>query len=228
MTHTAATLSRRVTAEGVGTALLVCCVVGSGIMAGRLFAGNIGMVLLANSLATGAVLAALIFAFGDISAQFNPAVSLSEFLSGRLPARELMAYVLAQVAGGLAGIVVAHVMFGVPVLQVSSDARSGWALWFSEGVATFGLLIVIAGASRVSQAASAVAVGAYIASAYWFTSSTSFANPAVTIARAFTDSFAGIRPIDVAPFLMAQIVGTASGFAATRWLRPAASNRIPP
>lgn len=217
-------LSSRITSEALGTALLVACVVGSGIMAERLFPASIGLMLLANTLATGAGLVALILAFGDISSHFNPAVSVSEFLNKRLPAGECAAYALAQIAGGCAGVVIAHAMFGAPILQFSEHARSGANLWISEAVATFGLLVVIAGASRVSRAATAVAVGAYITAAYWFTSSTSFANPAVTIARAFTVSFSGIRPGDVAGFLVAQAAGTVAAVVLLRWLRPAASN----
>lgn len=219
---TTSPLSRRLAAEGLGTALLICSVVGSGIMAERLFPASTGLALLANSIATGGVLIALILALGDISgAHFNPAVSVSECLSGRLPARQCAAYAAVQIVSGLGGVVIAHAMFGSPILQISPTVRTGAALWFSEGVATFSLLLVIAGASRISRTAAAIAVGGYITAAYWFTSSTSFANPAVTIARAFTDSFAGIRPVDVPAFLVAQAIGTAAAVVATRWLRPA-------
>ena len=216
----APTLSRRLTSETLGTALLVATVVGSGIMAERLFPSSVGLMLVANTMATGAGLVALILAFGDISAHFNPAVSVWEFLNKRLSAAQCGAYVIAQIAGGLAGVAAAHAMFGVPILQFSGHVRTGQGLWISEGIATFGLLLVIAGGSRASRAATAVAVGAYITAAYWFTASTSFANPAVTIARAFTMSFSGIRPADVAGFLLAQAAGTAAAFALLRWLRP--------
>jgi glycerol uptake facilitator-like aquaporin len=204
--------------------LLVAAVVGSGIMAERLFPETVGLALLANSLATGAALVALVLALADISgAHFNPAVSLSEFLNGRLPARHCAAYVAAQIAGGLSGVVVAHAMFGARILQVSVHARAGLGLWVSEAIATFGLLLVIAGAARTSRSATAIAVGAYITAAYWFTSSTSFANPAVTIARAFTESFAGIRPTDVPAFLAAEAIGSVAAVSLIRWLRPPAA-----
>lgn len=220
-------LSRRLAAESLGTALLITAVVGSGIMAERLFSPSVGLALLANSAATGGALVALILALGDISgAHFNPAVSASEFLNGRLPARECVAFVAAQILGGLVGIAIAHAMFRAPILEISPTVRTGAALWFSEGVATFGLLLVIAGAARAGQTAAAIAVGAYITGAYWFTSSTSFANPAVTIARAFTASFAGIRPADVPMFLLAQAAGTAAAVAVTRWLRPQPRTRL--
>lgn len=215
-----APLSRRLAAETIGTGFLVCCVVGSGIMAERLFPASIGLALLANSIATGGVLVALILALGDISSHFNPIVSLSEYLGKQLSARDFGAYALVQIAGGLAGIAIAHAMFGSPVVQFSIHPRAGISLWLSEAVATFGLLLVIAGASRVSQTAVAIGVGAYITAAYWFTSSTSFANPAVTIARAFTHSFAGIRPSDVPVFLVAQLIGAAAALVVANYFRP--------
>lgn len=221
MTSAASSLSRRLVAEAIGTALLVCSVVGSGIMAERLFPSSTGLALMANSVATGAALVALILAFGDISSHFNPAVSLCDWLRRRLTTREWAAYAAAQIGGAAAGIAIAHSMFGLDIMQRSTHVRTGAGLWLSESVATFGLLVVVAGASRVSHAATAIAVGGYITAACWFTSSTSFANPAVTIARAFTASFAGIRPVDVPPFLLAQAAGAVAAFYAARWLRPA-------
>jgi glycerol uptake facilitator-like aquaporin len=209
-------LSRRVAAESVGTALLLATVVGSGIMAERLSNGNVALALLANSIATGAVLSALILTFGEISgAHFNPAVSFVERLRGALSSRELASYVAAQIGGALIGVAIAHAMFGEAILQRSVHERSGLAQCVSEGVATFGLVSVILGCARHRRESVPFAVGAYITGAYWFTASTSFANPAVTIARAWTDSFAGIRPADVAPFIVTQLLG--AGVAAWLW-----------
>lgn len=214
-------LSRRCVAEFVGTAFLVATVIGSGVMAERLSNGNVALALLANTIATGAALVALIFAFGGISgAHFNPAVSLVDAFEGGLAWRQAPHYVTSQVLGGIMGAVVAHLMFGLPVVSLSHHARSGPSQVFSEFVATFGLVSVIWGCSRLRSNAVPFAVGAYITAAYWFTASTSFANPAVTIARCLSDTFAGIRPNDVLPFLVAQFLG---GFAATllfRWLVP--------
>ena len=215
------TLRKRVVAEFLGTALLVAAVVGSGIMAERLSGGNVAVALLANTIATGAALVALILAFGSISgAHFNPVVSLADAIEGGLAWRETPIYILAQVVGGVGGTVLAHAMFGLPWIFLSRHARSGPAQVFSEFVAAFGLMCVIWGCSRSRPNAVPFAVGSYIAAAYWFTASTSFANPAVTIARSLSDTFAGIRPADVLPFVGAQFAG---GLVATflfRWLVP--------
>jgi glycerol uptake facilitator-like aquaporin len=214
-------LLRRVVAEFLGTALLVATVVGSGIMADRLANGNVALALLANTLATGAVLVALILAFGQISgAHFNPVVTVMDALENGLPWKDTPAYVVGQVLGGITGAVVAHLMFALPIVSLSRHVRSGPPQVFSEFVATFGLISVIWGCSRLRSNAVAFAVGSYITAAYWFTASTSFANPAVTIARCISDTFAGIRPIDVPWFIFGQFLG---GFAATmvfRWLVP--------
>ncbi|HEX4445950.1 MAG TPA: MIP/aquaporin family protein, partial [Polyangiaceae bacterium] len=194
---------------------------GSGIMGDKLAGGNVGVALLANTLATGAGLVALILAFGPISgAHFNPAVTLADATQGGLPWREVPAYVLAQVTGAFAGVAVAHVMFGKPLFFVSTHERSGIAQMVSEFVATFGLLAVIWGCARRRPDAVPFAVGAYITAAYWFTSSTSFANPAVTLARAASDTFAGIRPLDVPGFVVAQLLGAAAATVTFRWLVP--------
>jgi glycerol uptake facilitator-like aquaporin len=215
-------LARRAVAEGLGTALLLATVVGSGIMGERLAAGNVAVALLANTLATGAVLVALILTFGPISgAHMNPAVTLADASQGGLPWREVPAYVLAQIAGAFAGVAVADAMFELPVFSASRHARTGPSQWLSECVATFGLLAVIWGSSRRRASAVPFAVGAYITAAYWFTASTSFANPAVTLARAATDTFAGIRPADVLGFIVAQLVGAGAATVAFRWLVPA-------
>jgi glycerol uptake facilitator-like aquaporin len=214
-------LRRRVTAEYLGTAFLVATVIGSGIMAERLAGGNVALALLANTVATGAILVALIFTFGGISgAHFNPAVTVADALEHGMPWREVPAYITAQCCGGLTGAVVAHLMFGLPLFSLSRHARSGGAQVFSEFVATFGLLAVIWGCSRVRANSVPFAVGAYITAAYWFTSSTSFANPAVTIARAVSDTFAGIRPVDVPPFITAQMCGAIAATILIRWLIP--------
>jgi glycerol uptake facilitator-like aquaporin len=215
-----ADLTRRAVAEALGTALLLATVVGSGIMAEGLAGGNAAMALLANAIATGAALVALILTLGPISgAHFNPVVTVADASQGGLPWREVPPYVLAQVAGAFAGVAAADTMFDLPVFFASRHVRTGLSQWFSEFVATFGLLAVIWGCSRRRSEAVPLAVGAYITAAYWFTSSTSFANPAVTVARAATDTFAGIRPIDTPGFIVAQ----AAGAAATvffRWLVP--------
>jgi glycerol uptake facilitator-like aquaporin len=214
-------LSRRVVAEALGTALLLAAVVGSGIMAERLAAGDVALALLANTIATGAALVALILAFGPISgAHFNPAVTLAEAFRGGLARSEAAAYLAAQLGGAFLGVLAAHVMFGEPLLAASTHERSGWAQAFSEGVATFGLLAVIFGCARRQASAVPFAVGAWITAAYWFTASTSFANPAVTLARAATDTFTGIRPEDVPAFLAAQLVGAALATTLFRWLAP--------
>jgi glycerol uptake facilitator-like aquaporin len=214
-------LARRIVAEFTGTAFLVAAVIGSGVMGDRLANGNIGIALLANTIATGAALVALIFAFGEISgAHFNPVVSLMDAFERGLPWKETPHYVIGQVLGGITGAIAAHLMFGLPPVSLSRHARSGPAQIFSEFVATFGLISVIWGCSRCRSDAVPFAVAAYITAAYWFTASTSFANPAVTIARCLSDTFAGIRPMDVPWFIVAQCLG---GIAATllfRWLVP--------
>jgi glycerol uptake facilitator-like aquaporin len=214
-------LSKRLAAESIGTALLLSAVVGSGIMGERLSGGNVAIALLANSIATGAVLIALILTFGPLSgAHFNPAVSLAARMQGGLSTGELAGYGIAQVLGALAGVAAAHAMFALPLIQTSMHSRAGLAQAGSEIVATFGLLAVILSCARRQSASVATAVGAYIAGAYWFTASTSFANPAVTIARAFTDTFAGIQPTDVPAFLAAQVIGTVLAVALFAWLDP--------
>ena len=213
------TLGRRVVAEAVGTALLLAGVVGSGIMAERLAGGNVALALLANALATGGVLLAIILAFGPISgAHFNPAVTLADAVKGGLPWSEVPAYVLAQVVGAIGGVVAANVMFGDPPVFWSQHARHGAPLLLSETIATFGLLVVIWGCARYRSYITAFAVSAYIVGAYWFTASTSFANPAVTIARSLTDTFAGIAPRDVPGFILAEIVGALVATALFSWL----------
>jgi len=215
------TLARRAAAEALGTMLLVATVVGSGIMAERLASGNVAIALLANTLATAAALAALILTFGPVSgAHFNPAVTLVVAMERALSWREVPAYLTAQFAGGIAGTLAAHEMFALPLYSLSTHVRSGGALAFSEFVATFGLVSVIWGCTRARSAATPFAVAAYIAAAYWFTASTSFANPAVTIARALTDTFSGIRPADVPAFVVAQILGALAATLLFRWLVP--------
>ena len=216
------TLARRMVAEAVGTAMLLAAVVGSGIMGERLAGGNVGIALLANTIATGAALIALILTFGSISgAHFNPAVTLADASQGGLAWRDVPAYIIAQVLGALTGVACANVMFELPVFFASRHARTGSAQFFSEFVATFGLLAVIWGCVRRQRpAVIAFAVAAYIAAAYWFTASTSFANPAVTLARSMSDTFAGIRPSDVPGFIVAQLLGAAAATALFRWLIP--------
>src|SRR5688572_14632572 len=212
-------LIKRATSEAVGTALLLSTVVGSGIMAERLAGGNVALALLANTVATGAGLVALILTFGPISgAHFNPAVTLASAAQGGLSWREVPAYVVSQALGAFSGVAVAHVMFEAPLFSASQHVRSGPAQLVSEFVATFGLLSVIWGVSRKHAQFVPFAVGAFITAAYWFTASTSFANPAVTLARAATDTFAGIRPADAPGFILAQLVGAAAATALFRWL----------
>jgi glycerol uptake facilitator-like aquaporin len=214
-------LQRRITAEFIGTLFLVATVIGSGIMAERLAGANVALALIANTIATGAILVALIFTFGAISgAHFNPAVTVADALERGMPWREVPAYIAAQSSGGLAGAMVAHLMFGLPIFSLSRHARGGGAQVFSEFVATFGLLAVIWGCSRVRANSVPFAVGAYITAAYWFTASTSFANPAVTIARAVSNTFAGIRPVDVPFFIAAQMCGAVAATVLIRWLIP--------
>src|SRR5689334_17170162 len=219
-------LSRRAAAEFVGTCLLVSTVIGSGIMAERLAAGNVAIALLANTIATGAALVALILTFGPVSgAHFNPAVTLADAIERGIPWREVPTYVVAQCCGGIAGSVVAHLMFGMQIFSASQHARSGAAQVFSEFVATFGLLSVIWGCSRLRPTNVPFAVGAYITAAYWFTASTSFANPAVTIARTLSNTFAGIRPVDAPAFIAAQLGGAVSATLLFRWLAPSLPQR---
>jgi glycerol uptake facilitator-like aquaporin len=216
-----ASLARRAVAEAVGTALLLATVVGSGIMAERLSGGSVALALLANTIATGAGLVALILAFGGVSgAHFNPAVTVADASQGGLAWRDVGPYVAAQLVGAFAGVALAHLMFDLPVFTASRHARAGIGQLAGEFTATFGLISVIWGCSRSRAAMTPFAVAAYITAAYWFTSSTSFANPAVTLARAASDTFAGIRPADVLGFIAAQSVGAASATLLFRWLVP--------
>ncbi|MBW8638425.1 aquaporin family protein [Hoeflea sp. WL0058] len=209
---------KRLGAEFTGTAFLLATVVGSGIMAERLADGNVAIALLGNTIPTGAILVILITMFGPISgAHFNPAVSLVFFLKRQLPAQLFAAYVAAQIIGGLVGVWVAHLMFAEELIQFSLKERTGGSQWFAEGVATFGLLMTILLTIRMRENAVAMGVGLYITAAYWFTASTSFANPAVTIARGFSDTFAGIRPQDVLPFIVAQCAGAVFAWAYCNW-----------
>ena len=211
----------RVAAEFVGTAFLLMAVVGSGIMGERLSAGNVAVALLANTVATGAALVALILTFGPVSgAHLNPAVTLADASQRGIPWHEVPAYLMAQILGAYVGVICAHLMFGLPLFSSSRHARSGISQVFSEFIATFGLLSVIWGCSRLRSSVVPFAVGAYITAAYWFTASTSFANPAVTLARAATDTFSGIRPVDVPAFVVAQLIGAAVATALFRWLVP--------
>ncbi len=205
----------------MGTALLLAAVVGSGIMGERLAGGNVAIALLANTIATGAALVALILTFGPVSgAHFNPVVTLAEASRGGMSWRDVAAYIAAQLAGAVAGVLAAHVMFGEAPFQLSSHARAGGAQLFSEFVATFGLLAVIRGCANTRPESVPLAVGLYITSAYWFTASTSFANPAVTIARTLTDTFTGIRPADAPGFIGAQLAGAFVAALFVRWLVP--------
>lgn len=214
-------LARRITAEFVGTAMLLAAVAGSGVMGERLADGNAAIALLANTLATGAALLAIILTFGPISgAHLNPAVTLADAWQGGLSWRDVPAYVVAQITGALSGVAIAHLMFGLPLLFASHHVRSGWPQVFSEFVATFGLLTVIWGCVRFRPGMVAFAVAAYIMAAYWFTASTSFANPAVTLARSLSDTFVGIRPIDAPAFIVAQLAGGAAATMLFRWLAP--------
>ena len=213
------TLPQRLTAEAVGTALLLAAIVGSGIMGDTLAGGNTAIALLANTVATAAALITLISTLGPVSgAHFNPVVSLSEAWNGGLSWREAALYVVVQTVSAVAGVLLAHAMFDLPLLQASTHIRSGASQWLSEGVATFGLLAVIAGCARFRPADIPVAVAAYITSAYWFTASTSFANPAVTLARSVTNTFAGIRPADVPGFMLAQFGGAIVAALLAAWL----------
>jgi len=217
------TRARRLTAEGLGTAFILAVVVGSGIMAERLAGGNVAIALLANAIATGAGLVALILMFGTISgAHFNPVVTLSEAWQGNLAAKEVVPYIAVQIIGAFAGVAAAHGMFDLPLYIASEHVRTGASQWWSEFVATFGLIAVIIGCSRSRPAVTPFAVAAYITAAYWFTSSTSFANPAVTLARAATNTFAGIRPIDAPGFIFSQLLGATAATLVFCWLYPAA------
>jgi glycerol uptake facilitator-like aquaporin len=212
-------LARRLVAEGLGTAFLLAAVVGSGIMAQRLAAGNGALALLGNTLPTGAILVVLILIFGPLSgAHFNPAVTIAFALHGELRWRDAALYIAVQAAGAVAGVWAAHLMFELPLWQFSTTVRSGGGQWFAEAVATFGLLLTIFGCVARAPTAVPYAVGLYITSAYWFTASTSFANPAVTLARALSDTFAGIAPPNVAAFVAAQFCGMAAATLAGRWL----------
>ena len=212
-------LPRRAAAEALGTAFLLAAVVGSGIMAERLAGGNGAIALLCNTIPTGAMLTVLILMLGPLSgAHFNPAVSLAFSLRGELAWGDAAVYIACQIAGGVLGVLAAHLMFDLPLWQVSHTIRTGPGQWFAEGVATFGLLLTIFCCLASSRAAIPYAVGLYITAAYWFTASTSFANPAVTIARSFSDTFAGIAPAGVAPFIVAQIAGALLAVFVANWL----------
>jgi glycerol uptake facilitator-like aquaporin len=212
----------RLTAELVGTAFLLAAIVGSGIMGERLSEGNVAIALLANTIATGAALVALILTFGPISgAHFNPVVTLADASQRGISWKEVPGYVIAQVVGAYVGAACAHLMFALPLFSPSHHRRSGAAQMFSEFIATFGLMSVIWGCSRMRSSVVPFAVGAYITAACWFTASTSFANPAVTLARAATDTFSGIRPLDVPGFIAAQLIGAAAATVLFRWLTPA-------
>ena len=223
-------LSRRAAAEFLGTGFLVAAVVGSGIMAERLSGGNVAIALLPNTIATGAALAALILAFGPISgAHLNPVVSMAAAFRGGIAWNEAVLYVMTQICGGIAGTACADVMFSLPAFSISHHVRTGAPQWFSEFVATFGLLLVIRTVARSAPEWLPFAVAAYIVAAYWFTASTSFANPAVAIARSLSDTFAGIRPIDVPAFLVAQFTGGFSAALVSDWLSFRSGNdRIEP
>jgi len=218
-------LAQRLVAEALGTAFLLAAVVGSGIMAAKLSGGNVALALLCNTLPTGAILTVLILSLGPVSgAHFNPAVTLAFLCRGELSWRTAALYAASQILGAIAGVLAAHAMFDLPLWQVSQTVRSGSGQWFAEFVATFGLVLVIFCCLRAARDAIPYAVGLYITSAYWFTASTSFANPAVTIARSLSDTFAGIAPAGVAPFIAAQIAGALAGILLANVLyRPAAA-----
>jgi glycerol uptake facilitator-like aquaporin len=235
----AASLARRLLAETLGTAFLLATVVGSGIMAQRLSGGNDALALLCNTIPTGAILTVLILMFGPLSgAHFNPAVSIAMALRRALPWPQAAAYIGAQIVGGLIGVWTAHLMFELPLWQLSQHVRAGSGQWLAEFVATFGLLLTILGCAARTPAAIPYAVGLYITAAYWFTASTSFANPAVTIARSISDTFAGIEPSGAPAFIVAQFVGMAAALMLSRWLWPddtktwaggaKAQNTVPP
>jgi glycerol uptake facilitator-like aquaporin len=220
-------LPRRLVAEALGTALLVATVVGSGIMAESL-TRDVALELLGNTLPTGAILVVLIAIFGPISgAHFNPAVTLVFAIKRDLIPRDALAYVAAQIAGGMLGTMMAHAMFALPLLEASLKVRTGGAQWFAEGVAAFGLLVTILGGIRFERAAVPWLVGLYITAAYWFTSSTSFANPAVAIARSMTNTFAGIRPVDLPGFVVAELCGALAAMMLMSWLLRAQGEGAP-
>lgn len=223
------TLSRRLVGEFIGTAFLLAVVIGSGIMGERLAGGNVALALMGNTLATGAGLIALILTFGPVSgAHFNPAVTLGDVYFGHIHWPHALLYILAQVAGAFAGVAAAHGMFGEALFFASQHARAGPAQWWSEFVATFGLLAVIISCSRTRPSVTPFAVAAYITAAYWFTSSTSFANPAVTLARAASDTFAGIRAQDTPGFIAAQLLGAAAAVITFKWLFSAQGQPVTP
>lgn len=212
-------IGQRLAAEWLGTAFLLAAVVGSGIMAERLAGGNLALALLCNTIPTGAILVVLILIFGSVSgAHFNPAVTLAFAVRGELPWAIGGLYIAAQIAGGIAGVWIAHLMFELPVLQFSLTTRTGAGQWLAEGVATFGLLLTIFGCVARAPTAVPYAVGLYIISAYWFTASTSFANPAVTVARSLSGTFAGIAPRGIIPFIAAQLAGASLAVLLARWL----------
>jgi glycerol uptake facilitator-like aquaporin len=212
-------LAQRGVAECLGTAFLLAGIVGSGIMAAKLSGGNGALALLCNTLPTGAILTVLVLTFGPVSgAHFNPAVSIALALRRELPLSATAIYIIAQIIGAIVGVLVAHAMFELPLWQVSGTLRTGTGQWFAEGVATFGLLLAILGCGARTPSAVPYAVGLYITSAYWFTASTSFANPAVTIARSLTDTFAGIAPTGIVAFIAAQLVGMFGAVVLARWL----------
>jgi len=216
---TSLSLQKRLAAELLGSALLLATVVGSGIMGARLAGGNIAIALLGNTLATGSILVVLILIFGPISgAHFNPVVSAAFAAKGSLTRRDLAAYIGVQTLGAIFGVWMAHGMFDMPLFEASTTIRTGPAQWFAEGVATFGLLLTIFGCVAKAPSAVPYAVGLYITAAYWFTASTSFANPSVTLARSLTNSFAGIDPANVLAFVLAQCVGATVGYCVSRWL----------
>lgn len=218
---------RRVVAETIGTAFLLATVVGSGIMAERLAGGNVAIALLANSLATGAILSTLILTFGNLSgAHFNPAVTMAAASQREINWTEATGYIFGQLSGAIAGVAAANAMFGLPVFSISQHPRSGRGQVFSELVATFGLILVVRVGARLQPRLIALAVGGYITAAYWFTASTSFANPAVTLARSLSDTFAGLRPRDVPAFVLVQFAGAAVATILSRWLAPPRSAEI--
>ena len=212
-------LTRRLAAEALGTALLVATVIGSGIMAERLAGGNVAIALLGNTIPTGAILVVLISIFGPLSgAHFNPVVTATMTWLGKFSKSEVVPYIAAQVIGGILGAFIANAMFELPIIEFSTKLRWGQGQWIAETVASFGLILTIMGASRFAAAATPTLVGLYITAAYWFTASTSFANPTVAIARMFSDTFAGISPTSVLPFILAQIVGAFAAAAFGDWL----------
>jgi glycerol uptake facilitator-like aquaporin len=220
---------RRIFSEWLGTAFLLAAVVGSGIMAERLAGGNVALALLCNTIPTGAILVVLILVFGPLSgAHFNPVVSLAFALRSELPWGIATSYVAAQVGGAIAGVWLAHLMFELPVWQLSTTARLGWGQWTAEAIAAFGLLLTILGCAARTPAATPYAVGLYITSAYWFTASTSFANPAVTIARSLSNSFAGIAPGGVPAFIAAQLIGGGIAVLLGGWLYPGRQDQMSP